>query len=245
VPQLGLTGADPAPWCRTVWRLTHPPPPEVIEMTVVCPVDIHLYDSLGRHVGKNYETGEVEIQIPSATYSILPEGQSIHVNTPAIGDYQMKLVARGEGNFTFFATIAINDKWTGILDFGQTVQGADYVYDVKIAEEITIRPNPIAELYDLKGLINSMPSNVFDNPKLADQRKNTLSSKIDEVILKVQAANCIDAINKLLNDIRKKVDGNPTPPDWIVKPEIQYKLRLIIDHIVSSIQTLQEISAST
>jgi len=32
-------------------------------------VDLHVYDSTGRHVGVNYTTGEVEVEIPGASYS--------------------------------------------------------------------------------------------------------------------------------------------------------------------------------
>jgi len=32
-------------------------------------LDLHVYDSLGRHVGMNYETGQIEIEIPGAIYS--------------------------------------------------------------------------------------------------------------------------------------------------------------------------------
>jgi len=32
-------------------------------------LDIHIYDALGRHVGLNYETGEVEVEIPEAVYT--------------------------------------------------------------------------------------------------------------------------------------------------------------------------------
>ena len=65
-------------------------------------------------------------------------------------------------------------------------------------------------------------------------------NKIDEVILKIQAGNYTDAINKLFHDIRAKMDGDSTAEDWIIDPEVQFALCVIIDHIISNTEILQE-----
>jgi len=129
-----LTGADPAPWCRDIWKLTRPPPPNVIKITVSCPVDIHVYDPYGRHIGKDYETGEIEIQIPNATYIVLPEGQFIQINTPIIGQYEIKLVGTDCGNYTFFMLASFNGSLRGLLDSGEVWEGRTYYYSVAASE---------------------------------------------------------------------------------------------------------------
>ncbi|RLF56649.1 MAG: hypothetical protein DRN25_07700, partial [Thermoplasmata archaeon] len=53
--------------------------------------DLHVYDPLGRHVGINYDTGEVEIQIPNATYMSNGE-QNITVPHLEAGNYRIVLV---------------------------------------------------------------------------------------------------------------------------------------------------------
>jgi len=61
------------------------------------PVDLHLYDAKGRHVGFNYEKGEVEIEIPGATYSGPDtEPQVITVPKPK-GSYRIELVGKEQG----------------------------------------------------------------------------------------------------------------------------------------------------
>jgi hypothetical protein len=58
-------------------------------------LDLHLYDPLGRHVGLNYETGEVENQIPNASYSgpdIRPEW--IGVSDPIPGVWGAEVYGR-------------------------------------------------------------------------------------------------------------------------------------------------------
>jgi len=56
-------------------------------------IDIHLYDSLGRHVGVDYASGNVVIEIPSALYSgcqAIPEW--IKVPNPGDEDYTIEAV---------------------------------------------------------------------------------------------------------------------------------------------------------
>jgi len=56
--------------------------------------DLHVYDPLGRHVGMNYGTGDIEIQIPGATYSS-NGGQEIHIPGLETGNYRIVLVGTG------------------------------------------------------------------------------------------------------------------------------------------------------
>ena len=60
--------------------------------------DLHIYDPLGRHVGMNYTTGEIEIQIPNATY-YKNDIQKITVPNLESGDYRIILIGTGTGEY--------------------------------------------------------------------------------------------------------------------------------------------------
>lgn len=71
-----------------------------LEVAVQSPVDLHLYDPEGRHVGIDYDTGEVEIGIPGATYSgSETEPQVIRIADPTAGSYRIVLVGRETGSY--------------------------------------------------------------------------------------------------------------------------------------------------
>ncbi|RJQ46401.1 MAG: hypothetical protein C4534_02955 [Gaiellales bacterium] len=84
--------------------------------SVASPVDIHLYDSAGNHVGIN-EAGSLDEQIPGAEYIEIPE---LHRKTIIIhgGDasagYRFELEGTGEGTFDF--TVGSPDKTTNSAD---------------------------------------------------------------------------------------------------------------------------------
>jgi len=72
-----------------------------IEFKVESPVDLHVYDPLGRHVGLNYDTGKIEIEIPGATYTgPNTEPQIIRIKNPIAGEYKVVLVGRENGYYT-------------------------------------------------------------------------------------------------------------------------------------------------
>ena len=59
-----------APWHQEVWNLgTSESLENVLAVGVACDADLHLYDSLGRHIGMNYQTGEYENQIEGVIVS--------------------------------------------------------------------------------------------------------------------------------------------------------------------------------
>ena len=60
------------------------------------PADLHLYDAQGRHTGKNYQTGQIDLQIPGSSYVLL-EPQTIVVNRPVAGNYTVQFVGRDTG----------------------------------------------------------------------------------------------------------------------------------------------------
>jgi len=121
------TDADEEPdLVATCWALlaleTKPSAPRatVLRIAIESPADLHLYDSEGRHVGINYDTGDVEIEIEGATYSGPgTEPQVITVPNPA-GTYRVELLGREGGNYVL--------TFEGIMDdevvFSQSFDGS-------------------------------------------------------------------------------------------------------------------------
>ncbi len=93
-----------APWIREAWNCTELNlgyQPVRLNFYVACPVDLHIYDPLGRHVGLNYTSGELELQIPNATYEVSGNVTHVMIDWAVEGEYRIELVGRGSGNYTF------------------------------------------------------------------------------------------------------------------------------------------------
>lgn len=54
--------------------------------------------------------------------------------------------------------------------------------------------------------------------------------------MKVEADDYSNIINKLLHNIRAKMDGDRTPKEGIFEPAAQDNLCVFVDHIISNIQ---------
>ncbi|MFZ3168600.1 MAG: choice-of-anchor U domain-containing protein [Candidatus Methanoperedens sp.] len=87
--------------------------------------DLHIYDPLGRHVGKNYETGGIDIQIPDATYTSNGE---VNVRIPNLesGNYRIVLIGTGNGEYTLDVIGGVGDEivseesYTSSISEGET-----------------------------------------------------------------------------------------------------------------------------
>jgi len=207
------------------------------------PADLFVVDPEGRGVGFDFVSQQVVNEIPSAVYSGQgTDPQVIWIQNNLLGEYDVYVIGTETGPYDLTIDFSEHGASVDTQEItGETVEGAVYVYRLNIAEEeVTINPDPAAELGRLEELIGGLPDDSFDKRKLASQRKNALFNKIDDVIWKVEAGNYTDAINKLFHDIRAKMDGDSTAEDWITDPETQSSLCVIIDHIISSIETLQQ-----
>ena len=95
--------------------------------------DLHVYDPVGRHVGKNYETGGIEIQIPNATYTSNAE-QSITVPHLEAGNYRIVLIGTGTGEYTLDVTGGVGDDIVAEDSFTSTIsEGEVHDADVNVA----------------------------------------------------------------------------------------------------------------
>jgi hypothetical protein len=97
-----------------------------IRFKVDSPVDLHIYDPLGRHIGIDYITGNIEIEIPNATYSGLgTKPQIISISNPMGGKYSVKLVGRMRGSYNltiegFVGVTAIySESYSGSINPGE------------------------------------------------------------------------------------------------------------------------------
>jgi len=105
--------ADPPPWRR---------PPDhtdaVLRVIALSPVDLHLIDPLGRHVGLNYETGQLEIGIPGAQFVKGDNIQMIVVPNPITKEtiisppdfeptYEVRVVGTEDGKYSLLVMSTI------------------------------------------------------------------------------------------------------------------------------------------
>ena len=220
------------------------PEPEPITTTesdmiaaVFSPINMLIIDPAGRRIGFDFNTQQEVNEIPGAWYGgpdYVP--QLVRIPTPTAGDYDVLLFGISTGSYTAII-VGTEDLTGGEVFTGDIVEGAIYAYTTTITETmVTSQPNPASELGYLKDYILGLPAEVFRGQ--ADNRKNALSNKIDEVILKVESGQYVDAINKLRRDIRARMDGDSTAQDWIIGPVTQLDLSAIIDHIILNIEML-------
>lgn len=99
-----------------------------------------------------------------------------------------------------------------------------------------VRVYPDGQTKAIQSEIASIPDAYFD--KNPDHRRNALQNKLDSVLNKIENGNYQGAINKLQNDVRKKMDGsvggNPKN-DWIIEPTEQLILTGAIDDLIYSL----------
>jgi parallel beta-helix repeat protein len=76
--------------------------------------------------------------------------------------------------------------------------------------------------------IESASASAFKNENI----RNALLAKINEIVRKAQSQEINDAINKLVHDIRPKIDGQKSPKDWIIAEDTRLILIELVDSAV-------------
>ena len=109
-----------------------------LEILVASPVEVHVYDRQGRHVGPDGQGG-IDTEIPGSAYwtpivAGEPQSDARRVSIPA-GDlshgYRVELIGTGGGEFDFY--LEIPDRATGVL------RQADYLsVTVAVADEFAL-----------------------------------------------------------------------------------------------------------
>ena len=121
-------------------------------------------------------------------------------------------------------------------------------YDAHSSKFTGFQSNPMDKVWfytvssqspDVNGYIQNLPDEFFVNN--AEQRKNALSEKFNDVFEHINNGEYEEAIDKLKHDIRPKCDGslggNPRN-DWITDPETQQELCAMIDALIAFLETL-------
>ncbi|RLB35454.1 MAG: hypothetical protein DRH12_16680, partial [Deltaproteobacteria bacterium] len=95
--------------------------------------DLHVYDPLGRHVGKNYETGGIDLEIPNATY-MSNGAQNIVIPGLETGNYRIVLIGTGTGEYTLDVTGGVGNDTVSTNSFtGNITEGEAHDADVNVA----------------------------------------------------------------------------------------------------------------
>jgi len=123
-----------------------------LNFEVDSPADLHVYDPEGRHVGINYDTGDVEIEIPGATYSgPETEPQVINISNPIAGTYTVKLVGRESGDYTYTVrglvdkTVVSEESYTGHITPEEVHESKSVVSAIAGAIMVETNAIPIAD----------------------------------------------------------------------------------------------------
>jgi hypothetical protein len=87
--------------------------------------DLHIYDMFGRHTGLNYETGQLDLEIPGSAFEFEDYSQIVTIEHPIAGDYYIEIKGTADGTYTL--TIS------GFY-FDQTISEESYSKDIKEGE---------------------------------------------------------------------------------------------------------------
>jgi hypothetical protein len=142
-------------------------PVRTIDVYIFSPVDLHLYDSLGRHVGLNYVTGEIDDEIPGSYYSgPNAEPQRITITNPTDDEFTIMLLGTAQGTYQMKIEGYISDTLvhSEVID-GNTDTGEIHDFGVTI---------PIEKPYELivrSGTLDNIPPTTtltIGNPQYID-----------------------------------------------------------------------------
>jgi hypothetical protein len=157
-------------------------PVRTIDVYIFSPVDLHLYDSLGRHVGLNYGDGEIDNEIPGSYYSgPNAEPQRITITNPTDDEYTIVLFGTEQGTYQMKIEGYISDTLihSEVID-GNTNVGETHSYDVTI---------PIEKPFEIiVGVDNSPPNTTLtiDNPKYTDPSGNVYATSATPLTLSAE-----------------------------------------------------------
>jgi len=105
-----------------------------VNILVFSPVDLHIYDTLGNHVGLNYTTGEIDYQIPNVYYSGPDtEPQEISILDAIDNKYKIILVGTECGPYQ----IKIEGNISGSLVHSEIITGTTCIGDLHFFEIIS------------------------------------------------------------------------------------------------------------
>jgi len=143
-------------------------PVRTVDVYVFSPVDLHLYDSLGRHVGLDYAHGGIDNEIPGSYYSgPNAEPQRITIINPTDDEYTIVLLGTKQGTYQLKIEGYISGTLvhSEVID-GNTNEGETHTFCVTI---------PVEKPFGLiVGVDSSPPSSnlAIGDPKYIDPSDN-------------------------------------------------------------------------
>jgi hypothetical protein len=134
------------------------PPGLALSMSIMLhsPADLHLYDAQGRHVGWNYETSQIELQIPGAEYAV-GETQIVTLTSLTAGNYYVEMIGTDNGEYQLEVVgrqegqAVAGDAYTGTITADQVqgsflnvtaMEGALTIFSTQPAETPSMRLEP-------------------------------------------------------------------------------------------------------
>lgn len=202
----------------------------LIETRLRSPGELRVYDSQGRVTG--LVNGEIKEEIPNSAYF----NNTVLVLPPS-GLYRFEVAGTDQGTYSLTTVLIFPEETVTQTFTGEIVEGAVYVYTLTIIDgATTVKPDPIAELENLEEFIMNLPDDVFvsdDDGEVVEFRKEMID-KIYETLEELSENKHMEATEKL-NDMKEEV----IEEEEKLEPTTQSNLCVIIDHIISSIETLQ------
>jgi hypothetical protein len=136
------------------------------------------------------------------------------------------------------ATINLNQVSTYTIEYWAVDNAGNQETHHSLQIEII---SPQGGVVVIKNIVTNLPNTTF--AKNAQNRRNALLNKLDQVIAKIDSGQYPDAINKLLNDIHKKMDGcvtsgAPDKNDWIVDCQAQSQLNNWINILITGLSEI-------
>lgn len=100
---------------------------DILAISLGSPADLHVYDAENRHIGLNYETGKIEIEIPNAFYSgPYTEPQLVLIPEPSTQQvYRIEIIGKTDGTYNLTSWLLIN---------GTTTQPAQKIAEINKGE---------------------------------------------------------------------------------------------------------------
>ena len=169
------------------------------------PADLHIYDSEGRHIGLNYITNRVEIEIPNASYEKVGHVTTILIPN-ASENYSVELRGNDDGIYHLMIDLPMNLK--------NLEEGID-VSRIFVPIEGDIGNNQTQTLYydtnQLAFQVSEEVNRIIQERDLASIDESTMQQIINEAIQEV--VNNLDSDGDGIPDIE---DRTPIPSkfDW-------------------------------
>ena len=230
------------------------------KVKIASPAELRVYDSEGMITGTI--DGQEKVEIPNSVYDsetktatiFLPSNSlKYEVAGTSTGTYGIEITSIENGLIISFtatniptlpnATHQFSIDWDALSlgEEGVTVQidsDGDGVFEHTFTSdgELTESEFVHAELQYLEEFVMNLPGEVFitDDLEEFDAFKKELIDKIDETLEELDENKYTDAVEKL-NDMKEEV----TDEDKL-QPTTESDLCVIIDHIVSSIEALEQ-----